>query len=241
MNYAKGSRGDEVAEIQRVVGVNDDGIFGSGTKAAVQKWQTANGLPADGIVGPNTWGKMMVSNEAVEATRAPVVAAAAPGSANKETWPEEDKTGTSLTAFYGPAGTKANLDKVVPAYQFYYNGQTVSSVRLHKKVAESFKRVTQAVLDAYGIAKIKELGLDNYAGSYNDRNMRGSTRKSTHAWGIALDFDPANNGMNDHKPEARFSGPEYVKWWECWEAEGWYSLGRQKDYDYMHVQACWRK
>lgn len=32
-----------------------DGLFGLGTKAAVQRYQRANGLSADGIVGCNTW------------------------------------------------------------------------------------------------------------------------------------------------------------------------------------------
>jgi hypothetical protein len=35
-----------------------DGIFGSYTKQAVIAFQQANGLTADGIVGPNTWGKL---------------------------------------------------------------------------------------------------------------------------------------------------------------------------------------
>ena len=36
-----------------------DGIFGSKTKAAVMAFQKANGLGADGIVGPLTWGKLV--------------------------------------------------------------------------------------------------------------------------------------------------------------------------------------
>ena len=36
-----------------------DGIFGSKTKAAVLAFQKANGLGADGIVGPLTWGKLV--------------------------------------------------------------------------------------------------------------------------------------------------------------------------------------
>ena len=36
-----------------------DGIFGSGTKSAVIKYQRAKGLSADGIVGQNTWKKLL--------------------------------------------------------------------------------------------------------------------------------------------------------------------------------------
>jgi len=35
-----------------------DGVFGEETQRAVQAFQTENGLTADGIVGPNTWGAL---------------------------------------------------------------------------------------------------------------------------------------------------------------------------------------
>jgi N-acetylmuramoyl-L-alanine amidase len=54
----KGSRGKDVQRIQRAVGVNADGIFGSGTEAAVKAYQRRHGLSADGIVGPSTWNVM---------------------------------------------------------------------------------------------------------------------------------------------------------------------------------------
>jgi len=53
-----GSKGELVKGIQEVVGVKADGDFGPGTEAAVKKWQAANNLVADGLVGDNTLAKM---------------------------------------------------------------------------------------------------------------------------------------------------------------------------------------
>lgn len=50
-----GSSGPEVKKIQKALGIDADGIFGRGTKAHVVEWQAANGLVADGIVGPKTY------------------------------------------------------------------------------------------------------------------------------------------------------------------------------------------
>lgn len=37
---------------------NIDGIFGEKTEEAVKKWQSANGLKADGIIGQKSWAKL---------------------------------------------------------------------------------------------------------------------------------------------------------------------------------------
>jgi putative chitinase len=53
-----GSTGDDVVKLQQKLGVDPIGKFGPKTEAAVKDWQSANGLTADGIVGPGTWAKM---------------------------------------------------------------------------------------------------------------------------------------------------------------------------------------
>lgn len=50
-----GYRGDDVAVLQGLLGLKEDGIFGSKTREAVIKFQKANRLRGDGIVGPLTW------------------------------------------------------------------------------------------------------------------------------------------------------------------------------------------
>lgn len=59
-----GSRGELVALVQRMLNEKGyacgsaDGIFGTKTKNAVEKYQKAKGLSADGIVGNNTYAKL---------------------------------------------------------------------------------------------------------------------------------------------------------------------------------------
>ena len=53
-------RGVQTALTARGYNVSVDGNFGSGTKAAVVSFQNASGLTADGIVGPDTWAKLVI-------------------------------------------------------------------------------------------------------------------------------------------------------------------------------------
>ena len=57
-NLSVGCSGDDVKVIQGIIGTTADGIFGPNTKAALIKYQSANGLVADGIAGPKTYAKM---------------------------------------------------------------------------------------------------------------------------------------------------------------------------------------
>jgi putative chitinase len=54
-----GSEGEDVKKLQQKLGVDPIGKFGPKTDAAVKVWQSANGLTADGVVGPSTWSKLM--------------------------------------------------------------------------------------------------------------------------------------------------------------------------------------
>ena len=55
MLLKKGSKGPDVRELQEALGLAADGIFGSGTEAAVKKFQKENNLAVDGLVGQGTW------------------------------------------------------------------------------------------------------------------------------------------------------------------------------------------
>ena len=70
----QGDRGEDVRKMQEILmglGYNvgstgADGIFGKNTKAAVVEFQKKNGLTADGICGPRTWGKLLEAEPAPE-------------------------------------------------------------------------------------------------------------------------------------------------------------------------------
>lgn len=154
-------------------------------------------------------------------------------------WPRQGTRDSDLTAYYGAPGTR--LVSLTPPYAHYLAWaptQQARTIRCHSLVKDSLERVLTKVLRIYGPDEIRRLRLDQYGGCYNDRPMRGGTRRSTHAWGIALDYDPANNQLNWGRDRATLAQPEYEPWWRCWEEEGWTSLGRHRNFDWMHVQAA---
>lgn len=55
----KGSRGDEVKKLQKILHLLADGIFGSLTEEAVKQFQKEHGLMPDGIVGQKTWSLLL--------------------------------------------------------------------------------------------------------------------------------------------------------------------------------------
>lgn len=112
----------------------------------------------------------------------------------------------------------------------------VSKMRCHKDVADNFLAVFNDLLKYYGYEKIVELGIDLYGGCFNYRKMRGGTSWSTHAWGIAIDLDPARNKLKETKRTARFARPEYKPMIDIFYKHGFESLGVEKDFDWMHFQ-----
>lgn len=142
------------------------------------------------------------------------------------------------TKFYGAPGTNQTLMNL--PYQMvlaWDESQSVNRFSINRKCADSAKRVLQKTLDHYGYERIVELGLHLFGGCLNVRKMRGGTSLSTHSWGSAIDFDPARNQLRWKRDRAELAKSAYEPFWKFWEAEGWVSLGRRKNYDWMHVQA----
>jgi hypothetical protein len=113
---------------------------------------------------------------------------------------------------------------------------SVKTIRCHKLVADKLLAVFNDLLSHYGYDKIKELGIDLYGGCFNYRRMRSGSAWSMHAWGIAIDLDPARNTMRETKRTARFARPEYKPMIDIFYKHGFISLGREKDFDWMHFE-----
>lgn len=149
-------------------------------------------------------------------------------------WP----TYAQMNSFYGPVGQ--NQKRFTLPYEMRLAWDTdvaVTRMTLHQRCGESAMNVLSACYDHYGVQGIKDLRLDLFGGSLNVRKMRGGSRYSTHSWGAAIDIDPSNNQFRWTDDRATLDDPAYDFWWEQWEAQGWVSLGRARNFDWMHVQA----
>lgn len=140
--------------------------------------------------------------------------------------------------YYGKAGKGKHTVEIPYEMRLAWDTDfTVKKITCHKNVSFSLTGILEDIRDFYGLAAIKELGLDLYGGAYNYRKMRGGKRLSTHAWGVAIDLDPARNRLRWNHTKAQFAKPEYSFLLDAFAAEGWVSLGEAKNYDWMHFQA----
>lgn len=150
-------------------------------------------------------------------------------------WPRQ----AEVPAFYGEVG--GNQKKLLLPYPMklaWDKSKLVKSFSVHAKVHDSALRCFQNIAAVYDEAARADLGIDLFGGCLNVRKMRGGSNWSMHSWGIGIDFDPERNALKATRKTARLARPDAEAFWKIWEAEGWVSLGRARDFDWMHVQAA---
>ncbi|WP_306147262.1 MULTISPECIES: peptidoglycan-binding protein [unclassified Roseibium] len=215
-----------------------DGIIGVKTLHALRAFQGARGLPVSGAADEATVTALKTSSSRVsfeEKGFIPDRDRQERDDGRKGSWPQQ----RDVAAFYGAVGTRQTQVDVPWDMRLAWDKDvTVRRITIHEEVASSASRVFEKVRGIYSDREIKALGLDLFGGSLNVRRMRGGSRYSMHSWGIAIDFDPERNQLSWKRPRARLSEDDAIPFWRAFEAEGWVSLGRVRNFDWMHVQAA---
>ena len=148
-------------------------------------------------------------------------------------------TTEELIKKYGEPGDVSNFTVIQLPYPMriaWDIKSTVTKMQCHKLVAEDFKNIFADLLQHYTLPKIQELGIDLFGGCYNFRQMRGGTEWSVHSWAVAIDLDPARNQLHETSSTARFARPEYKDMIDIFYKHNFQSLGKEKNYDWMHFQ-----
>lgn len=252
---------ESVIKLQKALGVTADGIIGpktlkaladklgadveSNTKETIKNIQTRLGVVADGIIGPKTLAAALSidSNIYVGAEsllikkyiEKPIKFTEVDYKAK----PIKQSSVRSGRSIYGKAGDESNLVsvKVPENYPLKYDGKRVKTIRVHELVADRLEAALNDIINHYGddIEKVAP-GACVYDGSYNFRKTRNSSSQSIHSWGLAIDFDAANNMLKTKSPAARLSHAVYKPFLDILEHHGFLSLGRRQNSDWMHVQ-----
>lgn len=112
----------------------------------------------------------------------------------------------------------------------------IKALRVHRLVSGDLSNILDEIWFAFGANQkaIEAAGMHLIGGGYNWRMMRGKGALSMHALGIAVDFDPARNGLGDPTPEMD------MRVVEIFEKHGWTWGGRWSPQrrDGMHFQAA---
>lgn len=227
----RGSQGPQVKQLQERLNeiyeeqLKVDGIFGEHTDDMVIDFQRSNGLKADGIVGPLTWQELYEEpgEEGEEAAE------------EEETAEEELRviSESDLLSLFGRPRDPAPYLKIIDLAEFKndlshvkdYLGHTWSCRIYGHKLLEAPLRIAFKNLISRGYAG----ELRTFDGCVCVRPKTSGNGWSTHAWGLALDFNAGANGYG-RRPTLSAG---FVK---CFTDAGFEWGGSWRTPDGMHFQ-----
>lgn len=223
-----GEEGPQVVQLQTRLNeiyeeqLEVDGIFGEKTEETVLDFQESVGLDVDGIVGPDTW-KALYEEE--------------PDEGDEEL--SDDPVlppvllQSQLLSLFGKPRDPAPYLVVIDLAQFKtalahvkdYEGHPWSCrVYGHRLMEEPLKQAFKNLITMGFAAELK-----TYDGCVCVRLMTSGNGWSTHAWGMAIDFNAGKNGYG-RKPTL---SPGFVK---CFTNAGFEWGGKWSTPDGMHFQ-----
>lgn len=206
-----------------------DGVLGKRTRKAINEAQDWHKLTADSdIVDDILWPEGVIESRHADPVQ--------PLHSKNGPWPHE----SGVPAFYGAMGKHLkSLDLPYPMRLSWDLGTEIKRFSIHEKCHASAARCFKRIAETFDEKRRADLGIDILGGCLTaPRKKKGGSTWSMHSWAVAIDFDPVRNQLKWGRDKARLGQPDAVPFWEIWEAEGWYSLGRRENYDWMHAQAA---
>lgn len=198
----------------------------------------------DGFVGPSTqfamsnWNHLQTFGKLPEHWRTDDIPQDLVSPVKTTGFPFQDQ----VTKIYGnPGGSQCTAGKIKLPFKMkiaWDLESSITEISCHEKIADSATRAYSKINSAFSPEDIDRLGFNKFGGCYNFRKMRGGNTFSMHSYGIAIDHDPEHNQLKWGKDRASLASAECIEFWRIWESEGWLSLGRARNYDWMHVQAA---
>lgn len=99
--YTLGAQGEDIADLQSLLGIDATGVYDEGTQAAVTQYQQNNGLTVDGVVGDETLNSILGSGANMSAPQQPQQQAQQPAA-------------QPLTGVQDVTGVTSNVQGVMP-------------------------------------------------------------------------------------------------------------------------------
>src|ERR1035437_1463508 len=162
------------------------GTFTADTDYWVRQFQKQHNFTVNGILDKDEAALLDIPHDEVLAAATPLIHAASG-------LPHDDTA--SLIAFYGnpdAPGFEDNIVRVTPPFPLTYAGNPwPHSIEFHRKCAPAFEQAFSLIWEAAGhdLASPILRRVSKFSGSRVNRPIRGSSRKSCHAFAAALDVD----------------------------------------------------
>ncbi len=112
----------------------------------------------------------------------------------------------------------------------------VTSFLVNPIIHTPLGNVYNQLLEVYDQDEINALRINRFGGCYNYRRKRNSNEWSSHAWAIAVDHDPVKNALAFNDKKASFSKPAFKPLIDVFYSNGFYNLGVESNFDWMHFE-----
>lgn len=199
LSLAPGATGDAVAAWQQWLAQKSlfrgpvDGHFGLTTQHATRLYQGQLGLPADGLVGPQTWRRV---RDAILTPRAPFPALVSNLQRQQlfgafDFQPDPLPSNPENIRVLGSWAAENMVAVPLPQLRHVVGSPRSTQVYFHRRGVTQFTALWQAWEQAGLLDRVLTWG-----GSYVPRLVRGSkTALSNHSFGTAFDINMAQNGL----------------------------------------------